>query len=115
MQDRNQWMEPETLETRDGADRRREPRVPANDSASMNVVDSWSALRVDVRVLDVSKSGMKLSVPRFLNRGTVVQIHLKDSMALAEVRHCLSAGRGYHAGVLLHLVFREPLQSEPLQ
>lgn len=109
MRELDQRGEQEARTSRDQADRRREPRVPTDEAASMRVVDSWSSLRVNVRVLEVSRNGLKLSVPRFLNQGTVIQIHREGSMALAEVRHCASAGSACRAGVLLRDVFPEPV------
>jgi len=86
-------------------ERRSEARVHTDDPAAMNLVDSWTAHRVTIQILDVSRTGMKLSVPNFLTRGTVVQLHLRNSMAFGEVRHCACAGNRYLAGVLLRDVF----------
>ena len=99
------------------AERRRHILVPSHDAAWMRLVDSWSAARSEIRVLDASRGGLKLRVPKFLNRGTLVQIHLKglasagllpeSLLAVAEVRYCLSAGDGFHIGVVFHEIFPE--------
>jgi hypothetical protein len=83
----------------------------------MRVVDSWSPNHLDVRVLDVSKGGLKLRVPKFLDRGTLIQVHLRgleeagllqeDLMAVAEVRHCAVAGDGFEIGVVFHELIPE--------
>jgi hypothetical protein len=69
----------------------------------MRLVDSWSLARQDIRVLDISRRGLKLRVPRSLVRGTLVQIQLQGLspglLAVAEVRYCLSAGRDFDVGV----------------
>src|SRR5580658_8753810 len=46
-------------------DRRRGGRVPTDDPASMHVLNPLSTARVEVRVLDVSKDGLRLRVPEF--------------------------------------------------
>ena len=59
----------------------------------------------DTRVLDTSKEGLKLFIPRELMKGALIQIHLRDLFILAEVRYCRSFGTGFHAGVLIQDVF----------
>ncbi len=89
-------------------ERRSSPRIPSNESTSLHVFNPLSAARLGVRILDVSKHGLKLHVPEFLAPGTVVQIHLATSVALGEVRYCLPAGAGFYVGVRLEDVFENP-------
>lgn len=71
----------------------------------MRVLEPLSAGLSEIQVLDASEEGLKLSVPRFLPPGALVQIHLKSAIALAEVRYCLSAEQEFHAGVALQDVY----------
>jgi hypothetical protein len=58
-----------------------------------------------IRVLDISRSGLKISVPEPLAPGTVIQIHMKAAVAFAEVRFCAPQGEEFHAGVRFQDVF----------
>ena len=54
-----------------------------------------------VRVLDVSKSGLKLSTSESIDPGTIVRVHIKGSLVMAEVRYCAPVGSEFHAGIKL--------------
>ena len=86
-------------------ERRRDARVETNDQAFMQILSPLSFGRVQIRVMDVSKNGLKLLVPEFLQQGTMVQIRMRQAIMLAEVRHCRKAEAGFHAGVQLQDVF----------
>jgi hypothetical protein len=83
----------------------------------MRLVDSWSQARREIRVLDISKRGLKLRVPKFLDRGTLMQIHLQGLasagllpeglLAVAEVRYCRRTGSDFQVGVRFREVFPE--------
>jgi hypothetical protein len=88
-------------------DRRRDPRIATDDPASMTLVDTWTSARLPIRVLDVSKSGLRLSTPQPLSKGTLLQIHVHGKLAIAEVRYCRSVGSDFHIGVLFESVFSE--------
>jgi hypothetical protein len=85
-------------------DRRARVRFPTDDAAWMKVVQPSGAMGAEVRVLDVSQSGLKLRVPANLLPGTIVQIDLEGVVMLAEVRYCVRAELGFHAGVQLQNV-----------
>ena len=87
-------------EARSAAERRRSIREQRNESGKLRVVSPISQSRSEeVRVLDRSKSGMKLSVNTFLAPGTQIQIHLKDIVALGEVRYCVPCEDRFHIGI----------------
>jgi|SRR5579871_2248473 len=86
-------------------ERRRELRVSTDEPASIRLVDSWSSARADVRVLDKSERGLKLRGSSRLSRGILLDIHLKDRFAVAEVRHCHSVGDDYDIGVMFQDIF----------
>ena len=82
-------------------ERRRAIRISVDDPAEMRVISPDCSDLSNVRVLDVSKEGFKLLVPKPLNPGATVQIRMKTVIALAEVRYCVLCSDGYHAGVLI--------------
>jgi hypothetical protein len=98
------WTGVEKL-PRFGAENRKSVRVPTDDLAVLTVLRPEPSGHIDTRVLDTSKEGLKLFIPRELLKGTLVQIHLRDLFILAEVRYCRSFGAGFHAGVLIQDVF----------
>jgi PilZ domain-containing protein len=92
-----------------GEEHRRDPRIPVDDPGSMRVVNPESVYRSAVRVLDVSKRGMKLWVPEFVSPGTAVQVRVKDLRVLGEVCFCVAAGAGFKAGISIENVFERLL------
>ncbi|MGD1096777.1 MAG: PilZ domain-containing protein [Bryobacteraceae bacterium] len=92
-------------------ERRREYRIAVDDRAFMRLVGPLSSTRVDVQILDVSRNGLRLCVPEFLQLGTIVQVHLKGSVMLGEVRYCSQVGtefHEFHVGVRITEVFPNP-------
>jgi PilZ domain-containing protein len=88
-----------------GEERRKSIRVPTDDPAVLTILQPEASGHINARVLDASMEGLRLSIPRELMRGTVVQVHLRDLFILAEVRYCRMADGGFHAGVLIRDVF----------
>jgi anti-sigma factor ChrR (cupin superfamily) len=88
-----------------GVEKRKSVRVPTNDDAVLTVLGPEPSGHIDTRILDTSKEGLKLFIPRELMTGAVAQIHLRNLFILAEVRYCRSFGTGFHAGVLIQDVF----------
>jgi len=102
-----------TTTTYSGLERRREPRISTNDPASMHVLNPLMEGRFVVRVLDVSRNGMKLSAPMHLHRGTLVQIYIKNIVAMGEIRHCGEIDGEFHAGVYFDDVLVHHAGDEP--
>ncbi|MGD1091487.1 MAG: PilZ domain-containing protein [Bryobacteraceae bacterium] len=90
---------------RDGEERRSELRIPLNVSASLKAINPLAAGRSEIRIIDMAAGGLKLQVPEFIHPGTAIQIRLKRTIALAEVRYCHPAGAEFHVGVHLQDVF----------
>lgn len=88
-----------------GPENRKSPRVATDDPAVLTVLKPERSPRIKMRIVDASKEGMKLQVPRELMTGTIVQVHVRDLFILAEVRYCIAAGKAFHAGVQIHDVF----------
>jgi hypothetical protein len=91
-------------ESRNGVERRKEVRVATHETAHMKVLQPLGATR-EIRVLDISRSGLKISLPEMLLPGTVIQIRLKAAVAFAEVRYCTPCHGEFHAGVRFQDVF----------
>jgi hypothetical protein len=89
---------------RPGAERRQGIRIATNEPARMKVLQTLCC-STEVRVLDISRSGLKITVPEMLTPGTVIQIHMKTAVAFAEVRNCGTCGEEMHAGVRFQDVF----------
>ena len=87
------------------AERREEPRITMPVAASLKAIRPLAAGRKDIRIVDAAPGGLKLCVPEFLDPGTVIQIRLKRTIAMAEVRYCHPAGSEFHVGVKLQDVF----------
>jgi hypothetical protein len=88
-----------------GEERRNEPRFRLQVAASLKALSPPSAIRSEVRIIDVAQGGLKLRVPEFLHPGTVIQIRLKRTIAMAEVRYCHPEGSEFDVGVKLQDVF----------
>ena len=87
-------------------ERRRDgPRMPTNDPASMIQLNPLRTTRSEIRVLDVSKGGLKLQLPEAVDIGTVVHIRMKHLLVTAEVRYCVAASGGFSAGVQIQDIF----------
>lgn len=93
-------------------ERRRDRRISTDDCASMKMLNPAVDGRQAIRVLDVSRSGLKLSSYLPLERGTLVQVYFGNIVAMGEVRHCVKCGAEFHAGVQLDNVFRRQPDQE---
>ena len=80
-------------------ERRRERRMATNDYASVQVISSQTLEHMDVRVLDISRNGLKIRAPKFLKIGVVLQMRLRDTLILGEVRYCVQTDDGFWAGL----------------
>ena len=87
------------------SNRRSETRFPTDERAKMKVLRPLGDTGSEVRVLDISKGGLKLEVSALLHPGMLVQVRMKSAIALAEVRYCIPAAMGFHAGLRLQDVF----------
>jgi hypothetical protein len=61
-----------------------------------------------VRVLDVSRQGLKLRIGRQFLTGSEIQVKLKDLFVLGEIRYCVQVGSFFLAGILVEDVLRLP-------
>jgi PilZ domain len=96
---------PGPLERRPRVDRRREARYATNDPVEIEPVDGGGGPRVKGKVLDMSRSGLRIELPIPIGKGLRLKIVLPDqTIILAEARHCRHVSSLYHVGVVIQLV-----------
>jgi hypothetical protein len=88
----------------DGEEKRRELRTSTNDLGSLQVINPLSVDRRGVKIVDVSKAGLKLFSADYYQAGTIVQVHLRDTFILGEVRYCNPVRGGFHVGIRVQSV-----------
>jgi hypothetical protein len=106
-QDKCLWYlaELSAVEVPADGERRRHPRLATDDPASLQVLHPFSAGIWDVRIVDVSKSGLRAHSPKTLQPGSLVKVRMQYSVACGDVRYCIPAENGFYAGVRLHDYF----------
>jgi hypothetical protein len=82
-----------------GPDRRSDSRSICAGATVIDVLNPQPRSSVQAHILDVATSSLKLSLPFFLSPGSLIRIHMTDSVADAEVRYCTCEGSEYHVGV----------------
>lgn len=83
-------------------DKRSERRYPTNDAVEV-IAYPYNGTPVPAKIIDVSRSGMKVELPTPFARGTRIEV-LMVSSALAvfgEVRYCRESGPVYQLGMLI--------------
>ncbi|MGO9561542.1 MAG: PilZ domain-containing protein, partial [Candidatus Korobacteraceae bacterium] len=88
-----------------GTEKRVYPRVATDEPASLQVLNPFSAGMWDVRIVDVSKSGLRAYTSRPLTPGSLIRVKMQFSTACGDVRYCIPEENGFYAGVRLHDYF----------
>jgi hypothetical protein len=96
-----------------GAERRREHRIATNGTAWMQVLNPPLDEHLEVRILDVSKHGVRLSGTACLCRGTLLRLNMHGLIIFGEVRYCVQVGKDFQAGVQLDDVLPLPIGEAP--
>lgn len=78
---------------------RKETRIPTNDPANVRLYDPLLSQQVEVRVLNASKGGLLLRTSRSFDLRAFIQLRLRSTIVVGEVRHCNPAADGFHVGV----------------
>ena len=76
-------------------------RIPTDDPAILQVLNPQSPDHWEVRIRDVSKSGMCVLTPKPIDRGALVKVQRGTIIACGEVRYCIAVGEAFRAGILL--------------
>ena len=86
----------------DGRNKRREYRFVTDDPAGLQILNPLSADNLDVRILDVSKHGLRLSMRSNVEPGSSLKVRMKDYIAFGVARYCIPATEGFFVGVQIH-------------
>ncbi len=86
-------------------DRRSEARYPAQEPAELETRLGGQE-PVYGTILDVSRSGLRIAIPRRLERGEQVQVKLQRSVIFGEVRYCRAVSGGFQAGIRIQDLVR---------
>ena len=87
------------------SERRTEPRYPAQEPAELECL--YSALGpIYGTILDVSRSGLRIALPRRVDRGEHVKVKLQQSVIFGEVRYCRAVSGVFHTGIRIQDLVR---------
>jgi hypothetical protein len=94
-----------------GPDRRKHPRVPMDVQARIKLLNPLETMgpSMPARVLEISRSGMKVRAKRAFMIGAVIQIIVKETFYLGTVRHTRQTNDGFDVGVRLNETIRSSL------
>jgi hypothetical protein len=87
-----------------GLEARTEPRFRAECTGTLQALKPMSPEHLSVRIINVSKNGLGLLVPRCLYPGTLVQVRIGGAFALGEVRYSRQVGEQFQTGIHLEAV-----------
>jgi hypothetical protein len=85
-----------------GTQRRAEPRFSTDREATVQELHPLSTERHKVRIVNVSKSGIGILSPKAILPGTIVQLRIKETVELGNVRYCTASGDAFQIGLRLH-------------
>jgi hypothetical protein len=82
-------------------DRRREPRLSANEQITLSVISAEKTGRIHGRLVDVSQSGIGLIIESPVAVGALAEVRADGGSVLyGEVRNCTACGDGFRVGIL---------------
>ncbi len=84
-------------------ERRKEPRVAMDVQARLKCLNPLTSTgpSIKARVVEISRSGMKILANREFHLGGVVQVIVKDTFYMGTVRHCRQVEGGFETGLKL--------------
>ncbi len=90
-------------QSNDVFERRREPRTRVDIAARLKSVDPVTSIgpSTTVRIVEISRSGLKISVDKEFLPKTLVQIIASNQIMMGQVRHSTPVEGGFHVGVQL--------------
>jgi hypothetical protein len=86
-------------------DRRSEARYPSQEPAELETLLGNREPAYGT-ILDVSRSGLRIAIPRRVERGEQVQVKLHRSVIFGEVRYCRPVSGGFQAGIRIQDLVR---------
>jgi hypothetical protein len=103
----NQFAAALDLEIEGNAERRAEARYPTQDPVEIETLPGPSQPFYGT-ILDVSRSGLRISLRKRISRGKQVLVKLHHGVIFGEVRYCRSVPDGFQVGVKIQDVVRPP-------
>ena len=88
-------------------ERRSEARYETRDPAEIEILPGPNE-PVYGTILDVSRSGLRLAIPKRISRGEHVKIKLNRNVIFGEVRYCRAVQEGFQAGLKIQDLVRPP-------
>jgi hypothetical protein len=85
-------------------DRRRDHRFRVDDPVLVQNIDPVSDVVLAGRILDLSRSGLQLSLPVMALPGTLMKLRLSKCFVFAEVRRCTQVGNEFRIGLSIQQV-----------
>jgi hypothetical protein len=87
------------------AERRSEARYPTQDPAELELLPGPSE-PIYGTILDVSRSGLRVALPKRIDRGEQVKVKLHGNVIFGEVRYCRAISGAFHVGVRIQDLVR---------
>jgi hypothetical protein len=85
------------------AQKRSEPRFDTAGEGTLQELHPLSLDRQKIKIVNMSKNGLGIVVPKAILPGTIVQLRIKDTVELGNVRYCrVLEGNGFQIGLRLH-------------
>jgi len=94
------------LPSEQDADRRTEARYPAQDPAELEIL-STPGVPLYGTILDVSRSGLKIGLPKRIDRGEQVKVKLQGNVIFGEVRYCRAVSGAFNIGIRIQNLVRQ--------
>lgn len=90
------------------SERRREARYPAQEPAELELLYGPRE-PIYGTILDVSRSGLRIELPRRIHRGEEVKVKLQQNVIFGEVRYCRAVSGVFQAGIRIEELVRPVL------
>ncbi len=87
------------------AERRTEARYPTEEPVELEILAGPSQ-PIFGMVLDVSRSGLRISIPKSIDRGAQVKLKLQHNVIFGDIRYCRSVSGAFHIGVRIEDLVR---------
>jgi hypothetical protein len=86
-------------------ERRSESRYPTQDPVEIEILPNPTGT-IYGTILDVSRSGLRVALPRRIHRGEQVKVKLHHNVIFGEVRYCRSVSGTFQAGIRIQDLVR---------
>jgi hypothetical protein len=93
------------LASEQDADRRSEARYPTQDPAELEILPNPGE-PIYGTILDVSRSGLRIVLPKRIDRGEQVKVKLHGNVIFGEVRYCRAVSGAFQVGIRIQDLVR---------